>query len=84
MTQTLKVPDWPGRVTSLSGTFTDRPAKVTNCTVCFPAVFFSSHTVWITIFGTTWIHDTDRPVVLPDKLGGVTNKSLATLYLLML
>ena len=31
-----KVPDCPGKVTGLSGTFTARPAKVTNCTVISP------------------------------------------------
>ena len=34
-TQTLKVPDWPGKVTGLSGTYTDRLAKVTYCMVIF-------------------------------------------------
>ena len=38
-TETLNVPDWPGKVIGLSGTFTDRPAKVTDCTVCFPGQF---------------------------------------------
>ena len=34
-TQSVKVTDWPGNFTGLSGTVTDRPAKVTNCTVTF-------------------------------------------------
>ena len=29
-THTLKVSDWPGKLTGLSGTFTDRPAKVSD------------------------------------------------------
>ena len=33
----FKVPDLSGKVSGLSGTFTDRPAKVTDCTVIFPA-----------------------------------------------
>ena len=76
--QTLKILDWPGKVTGLLGTFTDSPAKVIDCiygmfscTVCL-----SSHTVWTTIFGTNWMHDTDRPVVLADKVGSVTDRSL--------
>ena len=36
-TQPLKVPNWPGKLTARSGTFTDRPAKVTYCAVIFPA-----------------------------------------------
>ena len=32
-TQSVKVTDWPGKFTGLSGSLTDRPAKVTNCTV---------------------------------------------------
>ena len=36
-TETLKVPDWPGKVTGLSRTFADRSGKVTDSMVCFPA-----------------------------------------------
>ena len=35
-TQMCKLPDWPGNVTGLLGTLTDRLVKVTDCTVCFP------------------------------------------------
>ena len=42
-TQMLKVPDWPGKLTGLSGTFTDRPAEVTNCMVIFPAESVGHH-----------------------------------------
>ena len=42
-TQTLKVPDWPGNVAGLWGTFTDRPAKGTDCTVIFPAQSVCHH-----------------------------------------
>ena len=54
-----------------------RPAKVTDYTVCFPAVSLSSYTVWITIFGTSRILDTDRPVALTDKVENVTNNTLS-------
>ena len=33
----LKVSEWSGNLTGLSGTFTDRLAKVTDCMVIFPA-----------------------------------------------
>ena len=39
----LKVLNWPGKVTGLSGTFTDRPAKLTDCTVISPAQFVYLH-----------------------------------------
>ena len=35
-TEMLKVPDVFGKITGLSGIFTDRSAKVTDCMVCFP------------------------------------------------
>ena len=35
-TQTLKVPDWPGKLIGLLGSFTDRPAEVTDCVVIYP------------------------------------------------
>ena len=41
--QALKVPDWPGKVTDLSGIFTDRMARVTNCTIIFPTQFVCHH-----------------------------------------
>ena len=35
-TQSVKVTDWPVNFKSLSGTLTDRSAKVTDCTVTLP------------------------------------------------
>ena len=58
--QSVKVTDWPVNFTGLSGTVTDRPAKVTDCTVTPPIQ--SAHTVWKSIFGTSQILVTDRPV----------------------
>ena len=29
------------------------------------------------MFATSWIHDTDRPVSLTDKLGSVTDRPLS-------
>ena len=48
-------------------------------TVCFlsSTIGLSLHTVWITIFGTSHIHDTDRPVVLTDKVESVANMPVA-------
>ena len=42
-TRSVKVTDWPVNFTGLSGTLTDRPAKVTNCTVTLPAKSVSHH-----------------------------------------
>ena len=36
----LKVPHLPGKATGLSGTFTDKPAKDTDCMVFFPYSLF--------------------------------------------
>ena len=41
--QSVKVTDWPVNFTGLSGTLTDRPAKVTDCTVTVPARSVSHH-----------------------------------------
>ena len=42
-TPMLKVPNWPLKLTGPSGTFTDRLAKVTDCTVIFPAQSLCHH-----------------------------------------
>ena len=42
-TQSVKVTDWPVNFTGLSLTVTDRPAKVTDCTVTLPAQLVSHH-----------------------------------------
>ena len=42
-TQSVKVTDWPVNFTGLSGTLTDRPPKVTDCTVTIPARSVSHH-----------------------------------------
>ena len=42
-TRSVKVTDWPVKFTDLTGTVTDRPAKVTNCTVTFPAQSVCHH-----------------------------------------
>ena len=42
-TQSVKVTDWPGNFTGLSRTLTDRPAKVTDCTVTFLAQSICYH-----------------------------------------
>ena len=39
-----------------------RPAKVTDCTVTLPAWSVSHHIVWKSIFGTSQILVTDRPM----------------------
>ena len=36
-TQSVTITNWPVNFTGLSGTVTDRPAKVSDCTVTFPA-----------------------------------------------
>ena len=59
-TQSVKVNDWPVNFTGLSGTLTDRPAKVTDCTVTLPVRSVSHHIQ--SIFGTSRILVTDRPV----------------------
>ena len=41
--QSVKVTDWPVNFTGLLGTLTDRPAKVTDCTVTLPARSVSHH-----------------------------------------
>ena len=41
--QSVKVTYWPVNFTGLSGTLTDRPAKVTDCTVPLPAHSDSHH-----------------------------------------
>ena len=41
--QSVKVTDRPVNFTGLSGTVTDRPAKVTDCTVTLPAQSVSHH-----------------------------------------
>ena len=41
--QSVKVTNWPVNFTGLSGTVTDRPAKVTDCTVTLPARLVSHH-----------------------------------------
>ena len=45
----------------------------------FSAVCLSSRTVGITIYGTSRIRDSDRPVVLTDKPGIVTDRTLSKL-----
>ena len=42
-TQSVKVTNWPVNFTGLSGTVTDRPAKVTDCTVTLPVPSVSHH-----------------------------------------
>ena len=42
-TQSVKVTDWPVKFTDLLGTLTDRPAKVTDCTVTLPTRLVSHH-----------------------------------------
>ena len=42
-TQLVKVTDWPVNFTGLSGTLTDRLAKVTDCTVTLPTRLVSHH-----------------------------------------
>ena len=42
-TQSVKVTDRPVNFIGLSGTLTDRPAKVTDCTVTLPARSASYH-----------------------------------------
>ena len=32
----LYIPNWPGKLTGMSGTFTDRLTKVTDCMIIFP------------------------------------------------
>ena len=39
----MKVTDRPVNFTGLSGTLTDRPAKVTDCTITLPALSVSHH-----------------------------------------
>ena len=39
----IRFSDWPCNFTGLSGTLTDRPAKVTDCTVTFPAQSVCHH-----------------------------------------
>ena len=42
-TQSVKVTDWPVNFTGLSGTVTERLAKVTDCTVTLPVRSVSHH-----------------------------------------
>ena len=46
-TQSVKVTNWPVNFTGLSGTVTDRPAKVTDCTVTLPARSVSHHSPYL-------------------------------------
>ena len=41
--RSVKVTDWPVDFTGLSGTLTDRSAKITDCTVTLPAQSVSHH-----------------------------------------
>ena len=76
----LKVPNWPGKLTGLSGTFSDRPAKVTNCMVIFPAQSVCHHIQsGLPYLGQAVICDTDRPVASTDKAGSVTNRPFTLL-----
>ena len=76
-TQLVEVTDWPGNFTGLSGTVTERPAKVTDCNVTLPFFCLSSCTVGKSIFGTSGILGTDKPVSLTDKPESVTDRPLS-------
>ena len=64
----VKVPHWLGKVTGR--------LKLLTVQYFFPQSL-SSCTVQITVSGTSQMHDTDRPVVLTDKEGSVTDRPLA-------
>ena len=73
-TETGKVSDGPKKVTALFGAFTDRPAKVTDSVVCFPAQPVCHHVQSGSLCDKP---DTDRPVVLTNKTGSVTDRTLS-------
>ena len=71
-TQSVKVTDWPVNFTGLLGTVTERPAKVTDCTVTLPAqsVFTYSREVYI------WdkLDTCDRQACLINRQAGKCNR----------